>query len=236
MVTGSGPPAEQLRAWPLVAVIALLTATSLLNNVVAPAGYLLWAGLALVGLVVLAGADGLSREQWGLGPLHRRAAMAALGLAAVTAAVMLVGARLPGIATAFVDQRVSGMSTGGLAFAALVRAPLGTVVLEEVAFRGVLLAMLARRFGPGWAIAGSSAGFGVWHVVPAFALASGNEAVHMVLGAHPGWAAMAGMVAAGLAGALLCILRNRYDHLVVPVAVHATATSLGYALAWLMLQ
>ena len=42
-------------------------------------------------------------------------------------------------------------------------------------------------------------------------------------------------VAAGLAGAFLCFLRIRYDHLIVPFAVHATATSMGYLLAWLVM-
>lgn len=230
MEAGPGPAA--VNPWPLVGALALLTVTSLLNNVVAPGGYLLWVGVALVGLVLLAGADGLHRRDWGLGPLHRRAVFAALAFAALTAVVMLVGTR--GVSDAFIDSRVMNLSGGGIAFAALVRAPLGTAVFEEVAFRGILLAMLAGRFGMKWAVAGSSVAFGVWHVVPAYLLATGNEAVSAVLGARPVWAGATGVVAAGLAGVFLCILRNRYDHLIVPVAVHATATSLGYLLAWLV--
>ena len=42
------------------------------------------------------------------------------------------------------------------------------------------------------------------------------------------------LLAAGLAGAFLCWLLIRYDHLLAPLAVHVTATSSGYLLAWLM--
>ncbi len=37
-------------------------------------------------------------------------------------------------------------------FQALVEVPFGTVLLEEVAFRGVLFSMLARRYGVVWAV------------------------------------------------------------------------------------
>jgi membrane protease YdiL (CAAX protease family) len=230
-----GTAGEQARAWPLAATFALLALTNLLKNVAAPSLSLLWACMAMVGLVLLARADGLDRWDWGLGRIHRRAAVAAVVLAAVTAGVMLVGTQLAGVAPAYLDQRVAGMSAGQVAFAALVRAPVGTVLLEEMAFRGVLLAMLTRRMPTGWAVAGSSVAFGVWHVAPALGLAAGNAAIGSAFGAHVGWATAAAVAAAGFAGAFLCLLRIRYDHLVVPAAVHATATSLGYLLAWNML-
>lgn len=232
---GGTPPTGAARPGPLVGALALLGVANILGNVVAPALYLLWAVLAVIGLVLLARADGLNRQQWGLGPVHRRAALAALAFAALTAVVMLVGTGLPGVSSAFVDQRVSGMGGGRIAFFALVRAPLGTAVFEEVAFRGILLALFARRFGTVWAVAGSSAAFGAWHILPALGVAAGNAAVVSTLGSDPLWAAIAGVVAAGLAGVFLCLLRIRYDHLIVPVAVHATATSLGYLLAWLVM-
>lgn len=216
------------------AAIAVLIAVNVFGNVWAPGGYLLWAGLGMVGLVLLARADGLAPGEWGLGPVRRRTAMAALGFVGATAVTMVVATRLPGVDDAFIDERVSGMSAGRLAFVALVRAPLATAFFEEVAFRGILLAMLARRLGLVWAVVGSSVAFGVWHLLPALHVTAGNAAAGATLGAHPAWAAVAGMLAAGLAGAFLCFLRIRYDHLVVPIAVHATATSLGYLLAWLV--
>lgn len=215
--------------------LALLAVTNLLNNAIAPDLYLLWTSVGVIGLAVLARADGLHPRDWGLGRVRRRAALAAVVLSAVTAAGMLVGTRIPGVASAFLDERVSGLSAERIAFDVLVRAPLGTALFEETAFRGVLLAMLAWRFGTSWAVVGSSLAFGAWHVVPALGVAAGNAAVGSALGAHPLGAATAGVVAAGLGGAFFCLLRIRYDHLIVPMAVHATANSLAYLLAWLVM-
>ena len=231
-----GASAGPVRSWPLVAAGALLVLVNLLNNVIAPDRYLAWGLLGIAGLVLLARADGLTRAQWGLGRVTGRAARAAVALVVLTATVMLVGTRVPGVDSAFVDERVSGFTAGQVAFAALVRAPVGTALLEELAFRGVLLAMLTRRWGTIGAVIGSSAAFGLWHLVPALGLAADNAAIGTVLGSQPATAAVAAVAAAGLAGAFLCWLRIRYDHLVAPLAVHGTATSLGYLLAWLVMH
>lgn len=222
------------RPWPLVTTLGLLTLVMLLNNLIAPGGYVLWAVLAMIGLALLARADGLRPSQWGLGPVSRRAAVAAIVLAGLTAAVMVVGTRLPGISEAYLDERAAGLSAGQVAFAALVRAPIGTALLEEVAFRGVLLAMLAQRFGVVGAVIGSSVAFGAWHALPALGLAADNAVVGSVVGGQPGWAVALAVVASGLGGAVFCLLRIHYDHLIVPIAVHTTAVSLGYLLAWQM--
>jgi membrane protease YdiL (CAAX protease family) len=231
---GRRTPTTPLRSWPLLGTFTLLVSVNLLNNAAAPGLYVLWAGVALVGLVLLARADGLHRGDWGFGPVTGRAARAAAVLAGVTAAAMLVGTQLAGITTAYEDQRVAGMGAGEVAFAVLIRVPVGTALLEEVAFRGVLLAMLTRRYGTAWGVAGSSVAFGIWHLLPSLDLAAGNAAIGSALGAHPLVAAAIGMVAAGLAGAFLCLLRIRYDHLIAPLALHATANSLAYLLAWLL--
>jgi CAAX protease family protein len=52
-----------------------------------------------------------------------------------------------------------------LAYHACVRIPLGTVVLEEVAFRSVLPALAARRYGISGGVLIASALFGLWHVL-----------------------------------------------------------------------
>ena len=93
--------------------------------------------------------------------------------------------------------------------------------------------MLTRRHGTAWGVAGSSVAFAAWHLLPALHLAEGNAAIGAA-GAQS--LAAAGIaIAAGFAGAFLCLLRIRYDHLIVPLAVHVTTNSVGYLLAWLML-
>lgn len=235
MTASHGPSAPgRARRWPLPAAVALLGAINLLNNAVAPELYLLWTSLGVAGLAGLAWIDGLHPSQWGFGRVRRRAARAALVLSLVTAAGLVIGTQLPGVAEAFIDERAAGSSAGRIAFDAAVRAPLGTALFEEVAFRGVLLAMLARRVRMASAIAWSSLAFGAWHLLPALGVASGNAALAPALGGSPALAAGIGMAASGVAGSLLCVLRVRYDHLVVPIAVHATANAASYVLAWLV--
>ena len=60
--------------------------------------------------------------------------------------------------------------------------PLGTVIPEEFAFRGVLWGLLHRRSGPLGRDPVSSAVFGVWHVLPALAGGSANQAMDAVVG------------------------------------------------------
>lgn len=224
------------RLGPVLGAMMLLLAVNAMNNVLAPSGYLLWTSLGVLGMVVLGRADGLQPRQWGLGRVSRRAAVAALTIGAAMCLTMLIGTRLPGVSEAFTDVRVVGMSGRQALFSALVRVPFGTVLFEEVAFRGVLLAMLVGRFGLVAGAALSSLAFGAWHVPPAFGVVTGNAAVQTALGSSPLLAVTVGAVAAAVAGAFLCLLRIRYGHLIVPMAVHVVANGLGYLAAWLLVS
>lgn len=95
---------------------------------------------------------------------------------------------------------------------ALVAVPLSTVVLEEVAFRGVLWGLLAHDIGPHPATAVSAALFGLWHVPP-----------HR---ARP--AAVAGTVLfTAAAGVVLGELRHRTGGILAPAALHWAANGFG---------
>ena len=49
----------------------------------------------------------------------------------------------------------------------LVEVPLGTVLLEEVVFRSVLLGLLTSMYGTVAGVLGSAFLFGLWHILPA---------------------------------------------------------------------
>jgi hypothetical protein len=121
--------------------------------------------LAVLVAVRVGGCDardlGLDREQLGHG-LRLGAAAAAL-----FALVLAVGAVLPATRDLFADRRVDPHSVTLLLYHTLVRIPLGTVVLEETLFRGVLLGLALRRWSPPAAVAYSSVLFGLWHLLPA---------------------------------------------------------------------
>src|SRR5918996_535540 len=85
-------------------------------------------------------------------------------------------------------------------------------LLLAVALRGVLYALLARRYGLRWAVAASSLLFGLWHVLPSLELRDANAVVGGLFGSGPlgAAAAVAGAVAGtAAAGVAFCELRRR---------------------------
>lgn len=89
---------------------------------------------------------------------------------------------------------------------ALARIPVATVVLEELAFRGVLEAQLRRTTSSDRAAAIGVAAFALWHVPGAWA---------------DGGLAVVGVVAAtAVAGAAFLLLRRRSGSLLAPTLAH----------------
>src|SRR6185295_7302830 len=110
-------------------------------------------------------------------------------------------------------------------FVVLARIPLGTVVLEELAFRGVLPALVGGGGRRGTLV--SPGLFGLWHVLPA--RGSGN-AMSDALGAA---GALVGTVAFTAAAGVVFRAGQRWSgHLVTPMLLHAATNSLGALLAW----
>lgn len=198
-----------------------------------PAASYLPLNLALgAGLVTVARAVDTTWEQLGLSGRALRSGLrwgAAVGGAA--AAAMAIGAALPLTRGLFEDGRVQiDNGLGELAHQALVRIPLGTVLFEEVAFRGVLLGLLLQRMGTRPAVLVSSVLFGLWHIVPTVGAASTND-----IGGLAQAGAVAGAVVVTFAGGVFfCALRLRSGHLVAPVLVHLAFNVTGYALSWVV--
>ena len=175
---------------------------------------------------------GLARRDVGSGLRWGGALAAALGL------VIVAGALLPATRPLFADGRVNAEATWLVLYTTLVRIPLGTVVLEETLFRGVLLGMGLRRWSTAWAVAFSSVLFGLWHVLPAFGL-SANPATAGLAGSGGGGRALTvvfAVLSTAAVGALWCWLRLRSRSLLAPMLVHLASNSLGYLVAWLVLR
>jgi membrane protease YdiL (CAAX protease family) len=213
----------------LFAALTLLAASNVVSNRVWPQGYLV-GNLATTGvLLLLARAGGLTRADLGLGGARLRRG---LGLGAAAAAVVGVGyavaAALPATRTALVDPRGTA-SLAAVLFVALVRIPLGTVVLEELAFRGVLPALVGSGFGGGWwrATLVSSGLFGLWHVLPAL---GSPAAVTGALG--PAGAVVGTVLFTAAAGVVFQAGQRWSGHLVTPMLLHVATNSLGALVAW----
>src|SRR6266545_1235438 len=208
----------------------------LLNNRLLPQAYVLTCLAAAGLLLVLARRDGCSWSDLGLGT---RQVGSGLRWAAVLVGVVLladaVAVGLPVTRQAFADTRATALSGAAVLWHVLVRIPLGTALLEEVAFRGVLLAMLARRRGVRVAVIGSSLLFGLWHVLPSLGLRNANAAVADLVGPGPAGTVLTVIGAAAgatLAGVALCELRRRSGSLLAPFALHWALNGLGLLFAW----
>ncbi len=173
----------------------------------------------------LAAADvGLARETVGRG---LRWAGVAAGAVAV---VYLIAILLPATRDAFVDKRTD-LTVGSALYQAFVHVPFGTVLLEEVAFRGVLLAMAASRWGTVRGVVFSSVLFGLWHVLPSASAAQANPLVEPMFGTGTSalvvWAAVS-VVATAIGGSVFCWLRLRSGSLLAPAGLHWATNGFGF--------
>ena len=211
-------------------VVALLAARNV-GEVVLP-GALYVPTNAAVGtvLLVVARRRGSSWEDLGLARRHARRGLT-LGAAAGSAVIvaMLLGAALPTTRGLFDDARVPAEADGWeRLYQTGIRIPVGTVVFEELAFRGVLLAVLRQRLSLTAAVAVDSTLFGLWHIQPTLATARANSIeglgrVGLVAGS---------VLATAVAGVVFCALRERGRHLLAPAMLHLAFNDVGYLIAW----
>jgi CAAX protease family protein len=225
----------------LALVVALAVAGNAATNVLIPPPLYVFAALLLALLVVLIAVRvggcsardlGLDREQLGHGLRLGAAA------AAVLAVVLTVGAVMPATRDLYADRRVDQHSVTLLLYHALVRIPLGTVVLEETLFRGVLLGLPLRRWSPRVAVAFSSVLFGLWHLLPARNVSGFNPVVATATQGtlRQVLLIVLAVAATALAGAVFCWLRLRARSLAAPAMLHLAGNSLAYLLAWIVLR
>jgi membrane protease YdiL (CAAX protease family) len=181
---------------------------------------------ATAALLAAARSRGDSWEQLGLGSgqLRSGARCGGAGAAAVGAGYAAALA-IPAVRPLLADARVAGLGARELSRRLLVRIPVGTVLWEEVAFRAVLPAALARVL-PGRSADGVVAAlFGLWHVTPTLEALDVND-LGFRGGRRAGAVAAACLGTAG-AGALFGRLRESSGSLLAPVLVHLALNDLG---------
>ena len=196
-------------------------------------------GITLVGtlaLILIARRDDVTFADLGLaGREHTMRGLRWAALALALVGVFYTALLLSPASNALMDDRTPESWSRVLA-ETLVVIPIQTVLWEEVAFRGVLWAIVRRDHG--WQVATivTSVLFGFWHVVPATSFAASNEAVTSTLGsgALAATVVVVGTVLfTGLAGALLCELRRRSGSLLAPMGAHWSTNSLGLLASYL---
>jgi uncharacterized protein len=208
-----------------VLAVALVVYSSIANQI--PAFNKAWfvpANLTTCALVLLFGhtvMDLSAMEVWGsYSPFLSAAIGLVLGAVLVSPLFLIAGSRW---AKKIADQRVAHLAGGGLLYQTLVRIPLGTALLEEVAFRGVLFASWRPQSLGGAAVI-SSVAFGLWHISPT---------INMVRENRPNAStstyvrAIAGAIVFTAVGFAFILLREITDSLVAPLFLHATVNSLA---------
>lgn len=166
-------------------------------------------------------AIGLSREY-----ARRGVTYAAYTIAGILAVMLLIFVL---DTAAFKDPRYNQSLSTAL-YAAFVLLPLKTVLFEELAFRGILPAMLLkikheRRF----AAIVSAAAFGMWHILSAAAIGSYSLAGGIIV---PNILVIISVfIATSAFGYLLLELRWRSNSLVAPITVHWFINGFGIILA-----
>jgi uncharacterized protein len=178
---------------------------------------------ATVGLVLAARSAGLTWTELGMSrATWRRGARWGGAALAAAAAGYLVALAIPAGRTVVAGFAPADLTPLQLAFRALVLIPVGVVACEEVAFRGVLLAVARRRLPDRSALAVTSVVFGLWHV--STALDDARPAVSPVLAS----ASVAGtVVLTALGGVLFGWLRLRSGSVLAPVGLHLATNSAG---------
>jgi membrane protease YdiL (CAAX protease family) len=187
--------------------------------------------VAAAAAALFAGLEGfeLSTHQAGIGFDWGGAVIGVLaGLAVV--ALVSGGLLFESTRRRLADERVAHLEGAGLVYQVIVRVPLGTALVEEIAFRGIAFGAL-RHLGDVEAALISSAAFGLWHISPTINLIEANNPSAPPLRKLAG---VAGAVAfTSLAGLLLVWLRVETGDISAPLLLHAVvnggATLVGVA-------
>ena len=214
--------------------VVLLVANLMSNRVLPGWAYVPWnvaVAAAIVALALLA----TSHEQLGFTAWRRGVAWGTV-LLLLTIGGLALAITMPAFNELYHDRRVSA-DTGTWLYQALIRIPFGTVLLEEVAFRGVLPGLFMLRWGVVRGCIAASVCFGLWHVLPALTLNEVNPVATRVFGTGAGGVAIAVVFAVcstALVGMGFCWVRLRSGSVLATMMAHVASNSGAYTIAWLL--
>lgn len=218
-----------------MAALATLALANFASNRLLPAwAYVPWALVVATVLVVLARRV-VTMEQMGFTEWKRGAAWGPV-LFVLTAEVLLLGVIMPVFNEMYHDRRVSAGALEWF-YQAAVRIPLGTALLEETAFRAVLPALFAARWGVLRGSLAASVCFGVWHVLPALGLNEVNPVATRLFGSGTAGVAVAvlfAVISTTFVGIWWCWIRYRARSVLATIIAHVASNSVAYTVAWVV--
>lgn len=228
MTADTGPPSGSVSsaAVAIALLVTFLAVTNVARSTIVPGRWHLAFNLAIgAGAVTIGLIAGLGPGELGLLRSNVTDGFRLGAIAFAVISVVVIGAGVAGMLT---DGRVDGpWST--MVVRTLVVIPLGTVLVEELVFRGVLHGLLVRVTSTTGVLVAGAVLFGLWHVFPAWR-GGGVETDLADVGRVATVAAT--LAATTAAGALLVWLRIRSGSVVAPMLAHLATNSVTFAVAW----
>jgi membrane protease YdiL (CAAX protease family) len=167
---------------------------------------------------------GLGRSTWVTGLVW------SLAIVLLVGTVIGIAGAVPRLHHLFADDRITEVSGAETARKALLDIPFGTVLIEEFAFRGVMLALVTSLTSTTWAVVVTSALFGLWHVSPALEMHDSHNAT-----TGNSWITVVGTVFfTGMSGVGFALLRLFTGSLFPPAALHWAANGTGVVVGWVV--
>jgi membrane protease YdiL (CAAX protease family) len=211
-------------------VLLVLAATNVWVHVGPSRAHVVTGPLTALLLLLVGAMAGLTWPELGLGSKTLlRGTQVAVAAAVAVGMVYAVGVAIPFTRGVFRDTRYH-LGLRAALYTSLVVIPLGTVLFEEVAFRGVLWGLLDRDFGVLAASTVSAGLFGIWHVLPALGLARTHTSLqgHSTAGRRRiAITMLATVLFTTIAGIVFAELRRRTGSLVAPIGLHWATNGLG---------
>jgi membrane protease YdiL (CAAX protease family) len=217
----------------VVGAVALLVLSNVMANRVIPNWlYVPW-NVSVALLLIWIGRHEVTRQQMGF-TQWKRGLLWGGALFGATALVLLIGLALPATRDMFDDKRVTD-SVWAWVYHAFLRIPVGTAFMEETAFRAVLPALFAVRWGVLRGCIAASALFGLWHVLPSLGLHNANPTVTDLLGTGAAATVVTvafAVVGTALTGLVWCWIRYRSGSVLATIIGHVATNSVAYTIAF----
>lgn len=186
-----------------------------------------WFNVAMIGVLMLvARVASMTLAELGLAGAQVGSGLRWGGAAFLAITVVLIGAALvPATAGLFDDDRTD-IGVWALIVKVALVIPIGTVLLEELAFRGLLFGLAQRMWSTVRAVGVVASLFGLWHVPTAWNTADGTSMARV-------GAVVGTVLATTIAGVVFCWLRLRSRSLVAPMLAHVATNSVTFVIAWI---
>lgn len=213
----------------IVGVLLAMVGFQALTRGVEGRPYIVTGLLTTAGLALVCWAHGLTASDVGLAHTTWLTGLGwSLAIVLVIGSVIGIAGSIPRLHHLFADERITDVSGFDTARKALLDIPFGTVLIEEFAFRGVLLALGSMLWSTPWALVWTSVLFGLWHISPALEMHDSHAATK-----GGSWTTVLGTVVfTGLSGVGFGLLRLWTDSLFPPAALHWAANGTGVVVGW----